>query len=211
MDTNNKSISFTSNINFVNRHKFWRYHKKFYKYIDFESNDIVRAPNFITDGIRTCTGGGLTDGKKEAVGFHVLDDTFNVECLDSIIETITKFSNDSTRGLLVGGKDIFSRFSSLELFYKFKNLLTQQFENISCFEVHKYQSSETHFRYSLNDDTWTVCTQFLKRPDEEFVYDVNSVQDLRDCFRKISIAKGDKLFINNKEITAVDCPKFFKK
>lgn len=73
----NNSITFTSNIRFVSRSAFDLI--KGGDRIGYKHNEpnLMKAKEFYSEQIRTCTGGGLVNPLKEAEGFHLWDDYQN--------------------------------------------------------------------------------------------------------------------------------------
>ena len=205
---NNNSPSFTSNIRFVNSAYYKMLAKK--NYIDFRHNapNILKADEFYTEGIRTCTGGGLVSPGIEAEGFHLWDDKINNKNLPVIINSMFRFVKNPQRGLLIGSKDLDLNIYSLPHFKKLKYEFSKRIKDISYFQTHTFENAETHFQYSLKDDTWNICT--LYREDAESrLKAAASLKELLTCFRKIFIADGDRLFIGKKEILPKDCPELF--
>lgn len=199
MKTNN-NISFTSNIRFVPTElKRLKLKGKEIGFLPEEQN-CIKAPEFLTYAIRTCTGGGLVNPHKDAIGFHYLDASFsNFFHINKFIKKLGK-EVQPERGLLVGAKEAFYQgfIFSTRNFKSFKKGLLKFTNNISIFECHKYPFSETDFHYSLKDDTWTLSHSFVNEKGE--VDFVKSLEDLKKCYKKIQIADGDRLFIGDKEI-----------
>lgn len=198
---NINNISFKSNIKFVpiGLERLTNLRGAEIGFLPGEQN-CIKASEFFTHGIKTCTGGGLINPNKEAIGFHYLDASF------SHFFNINKFIKElgkqiqPERGLLVGGKReaLHGYIFSIKNFKTFKKELQKLTQNISIFECHKYPYSETDFHYSLENDTWTLCHRFIN--EKGSVDYVKTPDDLKKCYKKIHIADGDKLFINGKEI-----------
>ncbi len=206
----NNNISFKSNIKFITSQEFHKNKNKGY-YIGYQHYcpNILKADKFFSTEIRTCTGGGIIDKNGEAIGFHIWDDKKNSHNFHEIIAKMFRYINNPERGLLIGSKDLKSNPYSLKLFKKFKERFSQRIENLSLFEKHKYPKSETNYAYSKNDDTWLICTNYITK-DNNFK-NIKSIDDLKEAFETIKIAKGDKLFIGKKEITPKESPEFFEK
>lgn len=204
----NNSLNFTSKIRFVDS-PVYRAMKKS-NYIDYfhDKPNILKAKEFYSEGIRTCTGGGLVNPHVEAEGFHLWDDRTNAKNFSMIVNSLFRFVKNPERGLLVGSKELEGSPYSLPQFAKLKQVFSERVENVTLFQKHKFDNSQTHYNYSLDDDTWTLCTTF-RRSDNAKLNTVRSLKDLQNCFEKISIAKGDRLFIGKKEITPQDCPEIF--
>lgn len=194
------NISFKSNIKFVPIElERLNLRGKEIGFLPGEQN-CIKASEFVTYGIKTCTGGGLVIPGQEALGFHYLDASF------SKFFKINKFIKDlgsqiqPERGLLVGGKRaaLFGYIFSIRNFKTFKKGLEKLTKNLSIFECHKYPFSQTGFHYSLENDTWTLCHSFI---NEKGAIDyVKNLDDLKKCYKKIQIADGDRLFIGGEEI-----------
>lgn len=197
---NNNNISFKSNIRFVPI-ELERLNLRGQEigFLTGEQN-CIKASEFFTYGIKTCTGGGLITPNKEALGFHYLDASF------SHFLNVNKFIKDlgkqikPERGLLVGGKSeaLHGYIFSTRNFKKFKKGLQKLTKNISIFECHKHPFSQTDFHYSLKNDTWTLYHCFINKRGK-FDY-IKNPDDLKKCYKKIQIADGDRLFIGEKEI-----------
>lgn len=204
----NHSIAFTSKIRFVDLPAFKMFKKG--DYIDYIHNkpNILKSKEFYSEGIRTCSGGGLVKPGIEAEGFHLWDDKTNYKKLPDIICSLFRFVKNPERGLLLGSKELEGSTYSLPQFRQLKNAFLNRVKNVSLFQQHKYENSQTHYHYSLEDDTWTLCTTY-RLNDNARLQTVRSLKRLLKCFDKISIAKGDRLFIGKKEILPSDCPEIF--
>ena len=204
----NCKVSFTSKIRFVDRPVYAMMEK--YNLIGFRHNEpnILKDKSFYSEGIRTCTGGGLLIPLKEAEGFHFWDDLRNKKDFDILINRLFRFVKSPEHGLLVGGKVLEKSPFSMEQFLKFKNVFLERVKNVSFFEKHRFESSETHYHYSLNNDTWTLCSSFWDK-DQNKYKTVKTLKDLLRCFEKISIAENDRLFIGKKEILPDGAPDIF--
>lgn len=207
-----KSVSFSSNIRFVNGADYAKLLAKSSAdrigYLHNEVN-LLKSPHFFSTEIRTCTGGGLVTQELEAEGFHLLDDMPNMKAAHDILVKLFRYVKNPERGLLVGSKDVKDRPYSCKQFKNLKEAFQKRGVLLSFFEKHLYRKSETAFHYSLNDDTWTLCTGFSRPIENKWNYVSNPV-DLRSCFEKVKIADGDRLFIGAKEITPGSYPEFFK-
>ncbi len=204
-----KSVSFTSNINFVDRLTYCHLPKK--NKIGFWHNvpNILKADQFYSEEIRTCTGGGLVVPFKEAEGFHFWDDNTNKKNFLNIANSLFRFVKNPERGLLIGSKTGENYPYSIEQFERFKKIFFARVKNISLFERHRYANSQTHYHYSLDKDTWTLFSEYRKSEKGPYIQ-VKDLKTLRECFCGISIADGDKLFIRGKEISSKDVPELFQ-
>lgn len=205
----NNSISFTSNICFVDRIAYNKIKKK--NSIGFWHTvpNILKADEFYSEGIKTCTGGGVIIPFKEAEGFHFWDDMTNKKRFPDIVNSLFRFVKNPKRALLVGSKNLDDSPYSVEQFERFKKVFTDRIKNVSLFEKHRYENSQTHYIYSLNNDTWTLFSEYRKGKNRGY-NQVKNLKALKECFENVSIADGDRLFINNKEITKADAPELFQ-
>lgn len=204
-----KSVSFTSNINFVDRIAYSKLSKK--NKIGFWHNvpNILKADEFYSEEIRTCTGGGLVVPFKEAEGFHFWDDNTNKKNFSNIANSLFRFVKSPQRALLIGSKESEKYPYSIEQFERFKKIFSQRVPHLSLFERHRYPNSQTHYHYSLDNDTWTLFSEYRKSENMPYIQ-VKDLKTLRECFSNISIADGDRLFIRGKEISAASAPELFQ-
>lgn len=206
---NNSSISFTSKIRFVDRTAFAMLKKN--NLIDYthQSSNILKADEFYSPGIRTCTGGGLVNPLVEAEGFHFWDDMVNAKKFPQLINSLFRFVKDPERGLLVGSKELKGSVYSIPQFQNFKKAFLERVKNVSLFEQHVFENSGTDYHYSLKDDIWTLCTTYIKNDDSR-LNSVRTIGQLLKCFKNISIADGDRLFVGKKEVLPSEYPELFK-
>ncbi|MBS5802863.1 MAG: hypothetical protein KIC80_07615 [Brachyspira sp.] len=207
----NNSVSFTSKIQFVDRQCFSMLKKK--NYIGYRHNElnILKAPEFYSTEIRTCTGGGLVTPNVEAEGFHFWDDLTNKKKFNILVNSMFRFVKNPERGILLGSKELNNVQSkySVEQFQNFKKVFMEKVKNITLFEQHRNANSQTHYHYNLDTDTWTLCSSFMVPGSGKVKY-ITKLNDLRECFVNISIADGDRLFIGKKKIKFSDAPDIFK-
>lgn len=206
---NNNQVSFTSKIKFVDSAQFSMLKKK--NYIGYRHNEpnILKAPEFYSTEIRTCTGGGLINPYSEAEGFHFWDDLTNKKKFSILIHSLFRFVKNPERGFLVGSKELAGSKYSIEQFQNFKKVFLEKVKNVTLFEKHRNTNSETNFHYNLDTDTWTICASF-REPDSNKIKYVKNIKDLKSCYENISIADGDRLFIGKKEIKPADAPEIFR-
>lgn len=205
----NSSVSFTSNIHFVDRIAYNKIKKKNSIGFWHDVPNILKADEFYSEGIKTCTGGGIVIPFKEAEGFHFWDDMTNKKKFPDIVNSLFRFVKNPQRALLVGSKKLDDSPYSIEQFERFKKVFTERIKNVSLFERHRYENAQTHYIYSLDNDTWTLFSEYQKGKNIRY-NQVKSLKALKECFENISIADGDRLFINNKEITKADAPELFR-
>lgn len=203
------NISFTSNICFISGRKFRTLPKA--NYVDYyhHNPNIIKAPEFYSEGIRTCTGGGLVKPFVEGEGFHFWDDKTTLKNFHDQVVRLFRFVKEPERGLLVGGKEIQFNELSMPLFNKFRQAISEKVENLTVFAKHKFQYEQTHYKYEVENDTWTICTEFRANENAP-LKSVKNLSDLKRCFEEISIAPGDRLFINEKEILPQTNPEIFR-
>lgn len=204
----NNSPTFTSNIRFVSGAAFEKL--KTGQRIGYKHDEpnLIKAKDFYSVQIRTCTGGGLVNPHQEAEGFHLWDDLTNMLDFHDIVVKMFRFVKNPEHGLLVGSKELERSPYSIEQFQNLKKIFKQRVPHLSLFEQHKYMFSETNYQYSLDDDTWTLCTNYRISSDAKF-NSIKSVNTLKNCFEKIKIADGDRLFIGQKEILPKDYPELW--
>lgn len=110
-------------------------------------------------------------------------------------------------GLLIGSKNHWNSDYSLPIFSKMKDFFSQKIQNISIFREHCHTDGSTSFIYDSRNDTWIILAQGLGLD-----ICVENIQDLKTFYKEILIAKGDKVFIGDREINPKDIihdyPKF---
>jgi len=211
MNINDNKISFKSNIRFVDLKKF-RHISRCAKSIGFthDERNIVKANEFCSMDIRTCTGGGLINPNIQAEGFHFLDDRTNKENFPEIISKLFRYVTNPEHGLLIGSKDLQWHIYSTEQFQNLKKIFLERVKNVSIFEKHKFAVSESHYHYSLETDTWTLSSKYWERDKKTLIaHPVTSVPELLKCFQNVSIAPNDRLFMGEQEILPQEYPKLF--
>ncbi len=208
-NTMSEKVSFKSRINFVDRamfDKIKRGTKILYKH---DTPNIIKDNEFFTEEIRTCSGGGLVKPFVEADGFHLMDDVINFNNLHDFLVYLFRYVKNADRGLLLGSKELGTRPYSVKVFEKIKKAFLARIPNVSLFEGHTYSQAQTHFNYSLKDDTWTICSEY--RPlNTKALLPVRTLSELKKVYRNVSIADGDTLFINGKQITPDMAPEIFQ-
>lgn len=212
MNINDNKIAFTSNIRFVAPNKF-RHISSHTPNIGFthDERNIIKANEFCTVDIRTCTGGGLVKPNIEAEGFHLLDDFINLEHFPEIVAKLFRYVKNPERGLLIGSKDLPNNPYSLIQFQKLKKIFVERVKNVSIFEKHRFNSSESHYHYSLETDTWTLSSKYWRYTGKNVKgKSVDSVEELLNAFEHVSIAPGDRLFMGKQEILPQDYPNLFR-
>jgi len=205
-------ISFTSKINFVDGKTFEKFYRG--KYIDFRPennfsnpqkfhwpwfkkslrNDIIKADEFYTDNVRTCTAGGVIDSNTgQCAGFHIYDSYDNAVDADKLLEAIFTLVPNPERAMILGSKRLSFANYSLPVFEEILEGLKSKIKNITIFREHIFPYSETHFHYSLKKDTWTIRSLFRYPTDLMYDREVLDSKALHECFKEIKIANNDKL------------------
>lgn len=202
------SITFTSKIQFVDRKAYNLIKKSNSIGFWHDTPNILKADEFYSEGIKTCTGGGIVHPFVEAEGFHFWDDNTNKKNFPKIVNSLFRFVKNPQRALLVGGKDLNGNPYSIEQFYKFRKEFIERIKNVSIFEKHNFENAQTHYHYSLKDDTWTLFSEYRKKENGRY-YTVKDIKSLKECFNSISIADGDRLFLGGKEVLSKDAPEIF--
>ena len=143
-----------------------------------------------------------------AEGFHFWDDRTNKKNFSQIVNSLFRFVKNPQRALLVGSKDLEGNPYSIEQFQRLKKVFLERIKDVTLFEKHNFDNAQTHYHYSLKDDTWTLFSEYRKSDNGRY-HTVKDLKSLKECFENISIAEGDKLFLNGKEIKISDAPEIF--
>lgn len=213
MQINHSNIAFSSKINFVSYDDFDNRVTKNDK--GFVSSwrslpSSVEGDEFYSVQLRTCTGGGIVDTGKKVVGFHFYDNQENLDNADKNVEDLFEKAPNAERGVVIGGKDLPRAECSLPQFEKIKDKFLEKLKAVSIFQTHSYADSETNYHYSVDDDEWTINTQFSVLPGHPKVHDVDTFEKLKSAFDKIFIADGDELLIQDMPVRKEDAPEFFE-
>ena len=216
-------VSFTSRINFVDRKTFDNFRKG--AYVDFRVNnditaldmkilkavekltagkiqhprlDVLKADEFFTEEVRTCTAGGVINTKtEEAAGYHVYDSLDNLEKVDDILDNIFGRVENPDRAFIIGSKKLVCSIYSRPIFQKIYEGITKRVPNVTVLREHTLPFSETNFHYSLKNDTLTIQSMFRPLTGiKEF--DVSSKEELEKCFKEVKLANGDFLTFGEK-------------
>ena len=218
MDNNN--ISFKMKFDFVNGSAFekikggtyidWKPpHKVISKYKELSElglgslikrQDVVLADEFKTYSVRTCEGGLTKNSQdKRTLGFHYFDDETNYNTIGEFLKLIFNLNPNPDSAVLIGGKNLLGSKYSIPNMNIFMEVFKIKIPKLTYFCDHAHPYSETDFHYSQKDDKMTICSMF--RPQKEALeHYVSSIDDLRNCYRKIHMADGDVLMINGKEV-----------
>lgn len=193
------NVSFTSKIDFVKKPKIYNVFGTAIFCYPPESS-IRKLSDFHTWGIRTCSGGGLVDTQTgEAVGFHCLDCKANRESITNYIDRLFKEVKNPDSALLIGGKSFEDSPYSMENMNIFEERLTQRVPNVSVFKEHVLPYSEADIRYVLSPDTWFIHSMYKPLTDYR-EFDVLTLDELKNNYKKIHIADGDILMLQGQEI-----------
>ena len=195
-------VSFKSKINFVSGAEFNRFNRWQSHFVPsclLSKKSVKIADNFYTEGVRTCSAGGFINTKKrQAVGFHFIDDrrwfdVYSKDILNHIFELI-----NPDKCLLLGGKNLEKFSFSMEQFEYLKDFIGKRVEKLTIFEEHLFPLSETNLRYSINDDTWNINTIYK---DKQNVYaeeqTLMTPEELKRCFKNVVISPDDELGFHN--------------
>lgn len=204
-----ENISFKSRIRFVDHAMFNKLKKGSQIQYKHGTPNIVKDKEFFSEEIRTCSGGGLVKSSVEAEGFHLLDDVVNFNNLHDFMVYLFRYVKNADRGLLLGSKELGTRPYSVKIFEKLKKVFQARVPNVSIFEGHTYSNAQTHFYYSVKDDMWTICSEYRPVGTQKLI-PVTTLEQLKKVYRNVSIADGDTLFINGREITPDMVPELFK-
>lgn len=201
----NNNVSFTANIHFLPRSAFNEICKG--QWIDH-----LHAPSAIRSGgdfcsfdVRTCSAVGVSASDGFAAGTHVLDDWESCANSSNIINNLVNKVDNPESALIFGSKDTPDKISR-SLFRALKEKLSQKVQNISMFEEHTMFNEQTRFYYSKDDKTWYMCCEYLENGKPK---SVESLAELLNAYKKIVIAKTDKLFIKGAQITENDNKEIF--
>ena len=137
------------------------------------------------------------------------DDKTNQKNFTQIVNSLFVLIKEPERALLIGSKKIDDSPYSVKQFQKFKKIFNERVKYFSFFEQHRYENSQTHYHYSVDNDTWTLFSEYAKSENGRYMQ-VKDLKKLKECFHNISIAKGDRLFIGEKEITIKKAPELFQ-
>ena len=204
----NSNISFKSNIRFIDRNTYNKLKKTNHISFWHDRPNILKATEFYSEGIKTCTGGGIINPQKEAAGFHIWDDKTNKKNFNTIIASLFRYIKNPERALLIGSKELKDDKYSIEQFKNFKQVFQNKIKNVTLFEQHNFENSQTHYHYDSETDTWSLFSEYQKKPNGNY-FQIKNLKRLKECFKNISIAEGDRLFIGNKEITVKEAPELF--
>ncbi len=210
------NVSFTSRYNFVSARGFEKFRRG--AYIDFRADgdlshldlkkireaereigskidrprvDVVKADEFNTETVRTCTAGGVVDTENgEAAGFHAYDSLFNLEHVDDFLDNLFWRVKNPDRAFLIGSKELRGSMYSRPIFQKLYDGIAKRVPNVTVIREHVFPYSETDIHYAVKNDTWTIHSMYKPLTDYR-EYDVKSKEDLNKCFKEIKLANGD--------------------
>ena len=156
-------VTFKSRINFVNRIQYDKIEKNNYiKFLELNKKvsqiptlfkkepmrnrtDILKSQDFYTEGVRTCTAGGVINTKTaEAAGFHIFDNLYNDENVDEILENIFDRVKNPDRALLLGSKLLKCSIYSIPIFQKIYDGISKRIKNVTIFREHVFPFSESN-------------------------------------------------------------------
>ena len=195
-------INFTSRIFFVPETKFdaLNYGKYINLQFPYEKPLSTKGSNILISGIRTCTGGVISNTKSgNTAAFHLYDNSENMQHIDEFIKELFSLVPNADKAMLVGGKPLKLRIYSMKLFNKIKHSFKNSIKDITIFEKHKYPNSETNLFYNAQDDTFFINTLYSPYSTLK-CNDVNTLEELIRAYGKIKIAKQDKIYIKDKPV-----------
>ena len=207
MKTNN--ISFTSKINFVPESVFskYRYARGVYVDVAARKNLVCKVSNqnVWTDYICSCVSGAAINTKtKDIAGFHLFHSKKIFQKCDEFLEDVFSFVPDADSALIIGGKDTRLTPYSVKIFDKIAEEFKKRIPNLTIFERHKKLNSGSDICYFADRDEWLINTLYSDNIFGFHAKDVLSQEELVNCFGKISIGDGDKLFMNDIPVTFVN-------
>ena len=194
-------ISFKQNIKFVDYYTIQKLIQNRAKEIDFMPGSplYVQGKRFYTWGVKTCAAGGFSNSQKQAVGFHLLDCYENYEQIDNHCKKIYSAIKNPTSGILIGSKTHLLAKYSLPIFSKMEDFFSEKIAHFSVFREHSHRSGRSCFMYDSETDTWNILAQWC-----DLLCNVSSIEDLKNFYKEIIIAEGDKVFIEDTEIDPKD-------
>lgn len=188
-------ISFKQNIRFVDAKTFREMVSKGAKYIECsDTASCIKGKSFVTYGIMSCTAGGFRNAGRKAFGFHYYDCCKGLKHIENNCTKLYNAIRRPTSGLLIGGKHIACARYSIPIFSKMEKFFSGRIKNLSIFREHSHYDGETSFTYDSKTDTWGILAQW---GDSNFV---KTTKDLKNFYKEIIIANGDRVFIGDKEI-----------
>jgi len=187
---------FTTKINFVDNKTFMSE----CKHGLYLTSEPEMASEFYTEGLRTCTGGGVVSHMDlEAGGFHVLDSSTTNFFLGRWLKKLFTQIKNPDSALIIGGKNVEGRPYAIPNFNTICEEVRRRVPRVTIFGEHNFRESQSHFHYSLQNNTWTINTLYKRNPMDD-MREVLSVDDLHEVFKKIELAEGDALYINGKRV-----------
>lgn len=175
------------------------------QYVDYpwSADDVVLSTEAFTDGIKDCSAGGITNGKRVFM-FHLSTDALsNFDKVKKVFEKgIAELKKDGLplNGFLTGEIPCFpqSRWLSSKIMRMFK-------KNGIDATIMSRQSlgGALDIYYSAENDTWTVAQKFPQRP-------ITTVNDLKREFQYIHLSEDDDILIRGKKIPHDDLKVKFK-
>ena len=162
------NVSFTSKINFVDGKTFDALCRRGRFISANKLDEYVRiADEFYTCDVRTCTGGGVIDFENMAAGgFHYLDNLSNNTNLGKFFAELFEKIKNPDRAFIIGGKELNCAPYSIPNFKEICKVIRERVPKVTVLGEHNLPWSESHFHYSLKDDTWTINSMY--RPLTDF-------------------------------------------
>ncbi|MBO6256497.1 hypothetical protein J6N69_00470 [bacterium] len=161
--------------------------------MNMSRTDVILSDEFYTEGVRTCTAGGVIDLKSgKCLGFHFYDSLDNMKKVDEMIANIFDKIPNPDGALILGGKNLKCSNYSLPIFEKITEAILSKIKRVTVLREHLYPFSETDMHYSLKNDTWTIYSMFRPVTEIKERY-ISSKSDLQNCFREVKIAASDSV------------------
>lgn len=213
MHINRSNITFSSTINFVSCDQFNdRVNPNKVQIIPSWCVEPCSAEGdeFYSVQLRSCSGGGIVKPNEKVVGFHFFDCQKNLDEVDKNVDDLFEKNPDAERGLVIGAKDLPRAECSVPQLLKIRDRFLERLKSVSIFNTHSNPDSETNYYYSVEDDEWTINTQYSNPPGHPNVHDVDTLEKLKNAFKEIKIADGDELLIMGMKVKKEDAPEFFE-
>lgn len=195
----NSTISFKSNIKFVNREDFTRkvatFSEKSFIGDPWSIKQTERVPQFYTKDIEDCTAGGILvksdlSDKLEIIPFHtswMTSDNLDFEKVEQVI--FSKLGKDEPiQGFLLGSRSLWRH--STAMFDRFESLMQSKLR-IPYTKFKEFPEGDKVFyaniAYDGAEDQWTVFAEHLE------ILKNNMVKNLKKYFADVLICDKDKV------------------
>lgn len=193
--------NFKSQIKVTDFHSFWKEYAKFPMGIDFVDfpwtpNEIKKSKMIITQGIKTCTAGGIitksANGERDVVMFHLNPDQEACKDFDYIRKTfIEKIGNSKPiQALMVGSKDENSwlKYSGEYFDNLYKNVIKAFEIPTSFLKGIPMGGKEVDLLYNAPEDMWLISNTTLDAYPK-----FAEIRKTLTGFKEVSLSKLDSL------------------